>query len=129
MNKKDWDAIDPRQRDEVVALTVMGWDKSILQNIDAQLRPPGAAEDAVDMVPNYTTDRNACALVLDEIERRGLMFNFVNWLNEEIADALDAAKLTLPAPHLSVEAGFWAFLTADPDTICYCAVKACEETE
>jgi len=128
MNKAEWDALDPRERDEVVALTVMGWHKSILQNISAQLCSPGSDEATVDMAPSYTTDRNACALVLDEIERWGI--KRVGEVSISYRTLFINKLVDTVIPNLGERTYIgrnWDVLRADPDTICYCALRAVED--
>jgi len=117
MNKTWWDEMVPRQRDEVIALNLMGWQPSVLQNIYAQLRPPGADECTVDMAPHYTTDRNACALVLDEIAKKKLWQTFSMNMQKHLG---------IPDNGPDIWVAIWCANRADPDTICYCAIKAVE---
>ena len=128
MNKAEWDAMESRQRDEVVALNLMGWRKSVLQNIHAQLRPPGADECTIAMAPHYTTDRNACALVLEKLRAdQGSWARFCDLMImcAEVWDITSRAEeggSTLNAGNIYEALGCW--LCADPDFICYCTVKA-----
>ena len=117
MNKAEWDAMGPRQRDEVVALNLMGWQRSVLQNIYAQLRPPGSDECTIDMAPHYTTDRNACALVLDEIEKLG---------DDTILRFLDVFKKWCDITQARGDSrqAAWFGMRAHPNLICFCAVQA-----
>ena len=95
MTKSEWDAMDAREKDKLVALKVM--------------LVPLKAMGWVTIWPSYTTDRNACVLVLDELEKRGAMHQFL----------LNFVEIT--------PCTYWDCLRADPDTICYCALKAVED--
>jgi len=70
------------------------------------------------VVPSFTTDRNACALVLDEIERRDLLPSFINNLMSILGlfydDYLREALSTI-------------LIDTTPNIVCYCAVKAVED--
>lgn len=72
----------------------------------------------------YTENRNTCALVLDEIEKRG-----------ETAEKKFLAHLWWWIGGLSKADQRpdywrdWAFLRADPDTICYAALKAVNDEQ
>ena len=70
--------------------------------------------DAVS-VPCFTTDRNACTLVLDEIDRRNLRIEFEDALSDEGDD---------PAAFIDARYAIEWALRLSPDFICYCAVKA-----
>ena len=69
-------------------------------------------------IPKYTTDRNACALVLDEIEKKGFWVDFEDAFLDEANEALE---------HIDVRLALHYILNVSPDYICYCAVKAVEE--
>jgi len=106
MNKSEWNSIDAGwQRDMDVHLALFG---------PRQLTEIFIVEE----LPHYTSDRNACALVLDEIENRDLEFVFIKELVEEIG-AQDSGDLGWTGKAIA----YLRILTADPDTICYCAVK------
>ena len=66
----------------------------------------------------FTTDRNACALVLDEIEKKGLIEDYLACLTETLFGC--------PGRDFESWAALMAVHNADPGTICYCAVKAVE---
>jgi len=78
--------------------------------------------DAVD-VPRFTTDRNACALVLDEIELRESHDQFLRALPEEYlkygAIGSNQADVSTRLRKMA-----WMYLRLAPDTICYAALKA-----
>ena len=64
-----------------------------------------------------TTDRNACALVLDEIASLNLSIEFIDAITDESDPPLCGA---------GERANLFYGILVDPDTICYCAVKAVE---
>ena len=85
---------------------------------------------------NYTTDRNACSLMLDELR--------VNWLDKWVPFCVQFLLLLhnegICLPNFEYgdrgfkdlfvyDAGGYmdALLRAKPDTICYCAVKVVED--
>ena len=113
MNKHEWDSIPMPDKDEMVAELVLGWS-----------RPTKECEPWRDgdggsryCMPYWTTSRNACYAVLEKIGMMGIMDDLV------YGDVLDEWI----APWLTddgIDVG--AALLADPDTICYCAVKAVE---
>jgi len=74
-------------------------------------------------VGQYTTDRNACALVLDEIGGEGVTeMLFVSTLLHELNMATSAFS---DGCHGLLKFRLFDFIRrANPDTICYCAVKA-----
>lgn len=106
MNKSDWDAMNAREKDALVAAKVM--------------REEMAPFGRLIMLPYYTTSRNTLALVEEEIERWGLGWKYVELLlrsNFDFFQGRVTDKLVM------------AIRRADPDLCCYCAVKACEEQE
>jgi len=129
MTKTEWDGMGEGEKDALVAETVMKWtlcsvsDPSGVVNcgdpfdnwVDAD---GGGMYEPRDFLP--TTDRNACALVLDEIERRGdnVIFRFLNifrmWCDITVAGA----------DHRQAA---WFGMRADADLLCRCAVKVVED--
>ena len=144
MNKAEWDAMDAREKDQVV------WDhfQGIEPDSDDWVLSRDGGESGFDFFEteeeansglltyegtdmfegatvvhwqhclDFTTDRNACALVLDEIEKRSLWREFTKefmsatpiiFYDDFVADAIPK------------------ILRATSDTICYCAVKAVED--
>lgn len=112
MNRAEWDAIEAWEKNALVGESVMGWeDAGFCGEMLTGFRTDGLPEE----IPSYTTDRNACALVLDEIERRGLLHDqFAQILADMLVSDMIADELI-------------AGLRADPDTICYAALKAVED--
>lgn len=128
MKKAEWDAMETRQKETMVAeklmcLRVSGISKSgetlvgfrivARQSMEIDPSPPEAPE--LEEIPHYTTDRNACALVLDEIARVDV---FISRFETELFNVSGACY------------GGWNDLDTlrlSPDTICYCALKAVED--
>jgi len=122
MNKAEWEELDETDRDAIVAEKVMQWtltevkDTFIGELFDHWVEKDGRGMYApCEFLP--TTDRNACALVLEEIKSRDVPANerFVRYL-------LDL-QVDVQSPWSTV-----SILLYDPDTICYCAVKAVEDS-
>ena len=109
MNKAEWDSMET------------GWQKDM--DVHRALFCPAELTERfiVEELPAYTTDRNACVLVLDEIERQGhIAICLLYWLSVsgETDVSIDGRAGTM---------AMWRLLHADPDTICYCALRAVEE--
>ena len=66
---------------------------------------------------DFTTDRNACALVLDEIAKKKLWQTFSMNMQEHLG---------IPDNGPDIWVAIWCANRANPDTICYCAIKAVE---
>jgi len=132
MTKTEWDGMELRDKNVLVAEKVMGWirlEEPVVglfywavghsANRDYEWRDADGDLNNPDLT-RFTTDRNACALVLDEIERRGdnVIFRFLNifrmWCDITVAgtDHRQAA---------------WFGMRADADLLCCCAVKAVED--
>jgi len=141
MNRTEWAAMDAREKDQVVwdcfpnitpdsydwVLSTDGglcgfdfYDTEEEAN-DGLLRYQGTdiAEGATVVhwrhCRDFTTDRNACALVLDEIDTRNLRVEFEDALSDEGDD---------PAAFIDARYAIEWALRLSPDFICYCAVKA-----
>ena len=86
---------------------------------------------------NYTTDRNACALVLDALKEKSwfkawvpFCIHFLIYLNNETTCKPNFEYGDKGFKDLSIyDAGGFMdkLLRADPDLICYCAVKAIKD--
>lgn len=135
MNKKEWDAMDSGAKDQVVwdhfpdiGPTSDDWvlsEDGGATGFDFYETEDEANEALFDVHPeievtvvhwrhchNFTTDRNACALVLDEIENRKLWRELVAELPLELWNRIDSKVFVA--------------MTLPPDLICYCAVRAVE---
>lgn len=127
MTKTEWDKIESREKDALIAetlfcATLLG-KRTVIDNIQVPfVRLPDGKGDR--LLPFYTTDRNASALVLNEVEQRllkeiylyhlmDMLFGRDCWLFDFVDD--------LPALML--------VHNTDPDDICYAAVKAVEEED
>jgi len=116
MNKAEWDAMKRRDKDAIVAETVMGW----MKLNEPEFLPPDQEMDWCNsngyatVLPMFTTDRNACVLVLDEVEKRGLKHRILHVMNEADRPVGEFGDM-------------WFGFRVDPGTICYCAIKAVED--
>ena len=139
MDKAEWDALDTEHREVTVAQTVMGfvvcdrekavqlsnenkptdprllatwspWDNFYTEGFYVVENPPSCS--GLARVENYTTDRNACALVLNEIKGREVL------TNKMFVQHLLSFQVGTRSPWSTV-----SILLSDPDTVCYCAVK------
>ena len=117
MTKAEWDALDDENKDGMVAERVMRWTldqgAQSLQWID-----PNGFGRWMEKDFKPTTDRNASALVLDEIDRRNLRIEFEDALSDEGDD---------PAAFIDARYAIEWALRLSPDFICFCAVKAAED--
>ena len=146
MNKAEWDKLDSREKDQLVwdcfpeiAPSSDDWvlsndngetgfdffdtEAEAIQALKSYVRHTSLKDATVvhwRHCKNFTTDRNACALVMDEIEKRGLIIECANELDDEV----DTNFIVDEWQELMAAA--WKFLRADPDTLCYCAIKALE---
>lgn len=135
MKKAEWDAMKAECRDALVAEQVMKWED--LEGYWFGWKPSEGRKGKVRYPTGYyvfdgetvdrpgeiqwhpTTDRNACALVLDEIERRELWIEFEDAFIDESDEPLVDADSRFAIQFA---------LRADPDFICYVAVKAVAAT-
>jgi len=149
MNKTKWDLLRHEEKHKLIASCVMQWKgpgmpeqlakiehlnettffKFPLHESECQGWVLAKGQYVYDLSDyRFTTDRNACALVLDEIERRGVI------VKGEMSSPLKLLFTHLLVNEVIEEVGErtyigrnWEVVRADPDTICYCAVKAVEE--
>jgi len=149
MNKAEWDALDEVARNQVV------WDHfpEITPSSDDWVLSTDDGKTGFDFfdteveancaIPQYagcqfyenatvvhwrhclpfTTDRNACALVLDEINQRDKAWVYLRNVMEVLLDGDHGLNFEESG---GLDALF-AIHVVDPDTICYCAVKAAKE--
>ena len=108
MDKAEWDGMDSQEKDALVAEKVFGIGREIIK---ASFNWPPKP---------FTADRNACALVLDEIERRGnnMIFRFLDEFRK-ICDISVAGD--------DLRQAAWFGIRANADLLCCCAVKAVED--
>lgn len=97
MDKVEWDVLEAREKNALVAKR-LGFGGTL----------------------SFTINRNACALVLDEIDKRRLRTEFEDALSDECDE-----PAVFVVPRLAIE---WA-LRLNPDTICYAALKAVSDEE
>ena len=123
MDKPEWDAMEREGKHLMILEKVFGYPTEMTDTYREDAKH-GPGRGIFQPPRNYTTDRNACALVLDVIEKRGLrdrwMFEVYEW-GEEV-DAEEPDRYSSDA-----NANRWAFVRLDPDMICYCAIKAVED--
>ena len=110
--KAEWDAMDAGEKDELVYRSVLKTGGPF---------PPGAI-----FTQSPTTDRNACALVLKKIEREGRVFQFMEALIELHPSAQHSFAMGTK-DRKELLWGYWILFNADPDLVCYCAVKAVDD--
>ena len=139
MNKKEWNAMNQREKDGLIAERFMdlSWrvqDVASFSSMEKDLgkrflcpsftesdysEAKGGEEKSSEwdrFFDNYTTDRNACYFVLNKVDLPVLLTHFLSVTGETDVD-------------ISGRAGTKAMcnlLLADPDTICYCAIRAAE---
>ena len=124
LTKAEWDAMEPLDKHFMILEKVFGWPAEVIEGTSKHIgtsaksgliRPPRA----------FTTDRNACALVLDEIERRGLIGPFMKATDE--TDGLKIGDVTRENYRARLQELLWLCFKCDSDTICYCVLKAVED--
>ena len=121
MNKAEWDAMEARDKDTLIAEMVMGWDQEATwRGFRWRDHETKRIVRGDEIAWSPTADRNACALVLDEIERRGKRVEFLDAFTDE-----DDQCVAISGERFAL----WVGMTADQDTICYAALKAVEEDD
>lgn len=114
MNKTEWDVMTAEEKYELIKDKVFDGNLFVMKR-----RSVGTTEFAMNnIISNFTTDRNSCALVLDEIEKMGKYESLISLLVEYRPEDQDLDGCTF--------CDVWWGLRADPDTICYCAVRVIE---
>jgi len=145
MNKAEWDKLDSREKDQLVwdcfpeiAPSSDDWvlssdngetgfdffdtEAEAIQALKSYVRHTSLKDATVvhwRHCKNFTTDRNACALVLDQLEERDMEFVFARILTNELNIMATGGLNDFAISVLRT-------LNADPDLICYCAIKAIE---
>ena len=133
MDKAEWNAMRRRDKDRIVVERVMVWTKleePVFFPPDEEMdwrKPDGYAS----MLPMFTTDRNTCALVLDEIMKRSdqALQRFVHELGDALCSPGTAHHQSDDGLSILMHYSILDVLRASPDTLCYCAIKAIEETQ
>jgi hypothetical protein len=155
MNKTEWDEI--HGKDARVATSVMGYKE--LNVTSAELILPGSGPNGRMMItydtegcrlfrspypdgavlmfsdlPRFTTCRNACVFVLDEMRSLQAWDRFCWFLLIYLYDGTDGLPSVEYGEHgfkdlcVADAGGFMSkLLRGDPDLICFCAVKAIED--
>ena len=129
MNKAEWNVLSTNEKNILVAKNVMGltvfeFEPGTNSRLFCAV-PPEEIDNPEyfdEFLKRYTTDRNACALVLDEIEKLG---------RESVDSVLRIIGMDCAREARRVIDGWgwsfnWNLLRANPDIIWYCAVKAVE---
>lgn len=150
MNKTEWDAMEREEKDDLILTTVLGGE--IINDPHGLFgcKISGVTEEGKYKIsinkafsnglsPRYTTDRNACALVEEEIKQKGRVPEYAACLLEYLLcyGPLAGSDITvewrgpmalLVGVFTNHEAGrlVMAIRGADPDLCCYCAVRAME---
>ena len=114
MTRDDILALTGRELDAAVAKNVMGLDIETFNGITSCKDKTPTGYVTWRQVCRYSSDRNAAALVLAEIERRGLCYAFCRRFVQ-----------VGPTPDRDYEVQ-WACLTASPADICRAALLAVE---
>ena len=129
ITKAEWDALEGVcGRNAIVATTLMGY--AVVENQTGLFESPQGEMVYRHELPSFTTDRNVCALVLDEIKKKGrdtaqkMLLEMAGF--EGLMVDRHWPDTTTGRP--GVTSILWCGLNADPDLICYCAVKAVEES-
>ena len=116
MNKSEWDTMSEPERNELVKDKVFNGSIFVMKH--RSVGATGHVED--NIISRFTADRNACALVMDEIDRRG------DKVRMKFSDGLKKRMLG----HESISWGRTSpevdILRISPDEICFCAVMAVE---
>ena len=122
MNKAEWNAMNASEKNILVAKNVMGltvfeFEPGTNSRLfcAVPLEEIDNPEYCDEFLKRYTTDRNACALVLDEIEKRWSISRFVDIVIRECGLLNVGERCAL----------FYG-LKLSPDDICYCALKSIE---
>ena len=129
MTKTEWDEMEKWEKITLVA-KLMGWSPPKLvpefgveyttqQSDYCWMSPAG---NFCFGPPDYISDRNACALVLDEIGKREL--------EEPYFGCLMDALFGVGCWHFDFDDDLMALMSVhnvDPGTACFCAVKAVED--
>jgi len=149
MSLSEWEALSGRERNVICAETVMGLtiEKLCIDGLEpgdlekgyapsrclegtgacakCSFLKDGGGWDICDEkyslpVADYVTDRNATVMLLDEVERRGLVGRL--GFSLAIDDVWDNEEHPHDYKWVSID-----ILRIDPSIIAYCAVAACEE--
>jgi len=124
MNKAEWDALATKEKDGMVGASVFKKRAIPVMELEGTKHETvawywGEGETMEGVLPEFTTDRNACALVLDAIEERDREFVLAKALHDELDLRMSGWN--------NIAISIRRILSADPDMICYCALKAVED--
>lgn len=143
MTKTKWDKMNTWQKNALVLTTL--WKAENGKPIDIKWNREGDEVfygeyiqsgkpwktheiDAV-VVPSFTTARNDCALVIAAVKQRGKgsVQQMILMLAKEEGLLRPGGKVTHTMDSVDPMEALWCGINANPDTICYCAVKAVED--
>ena len=135
MNKAKWDAMSTEQKNAMVKDKIFDGHVFVCKPRSVG-RTEFCAKSDPFIHPSFTTSRDSCALVLDKLKKQW----FSLWAPFCIYFLIQLHNDTSLIPSYEFgEKGFKdlaardaggfmaALLLADPDLICYCAIKAVEE--
>jgi len=146
MDKAEWDLMGAREKDALVAEKIRGFQWRVLditpfKSMKADLGkrflchpdtvrqyPKATGEEALSQewdrfFAHYTTSYDAVVSIEEEIEKRDLVGIFLmRWLSVsgEKDVSINGRAGTM---------GMWRLLRTDPDTICYCVLKAVADAD
>ena len=127
MNKAEWDALNTSEKNILVAKNVMGltvfeFEPGTNSRLFCAV-PPEEIDNPEyfdEFLKRYTTNRNACALVLDEIYAMGPE------TEEAFGDKIRGIHFGSKDVRWGSRIAETRILRLSPDLICYCAIKAIE---
>lgn len=125
MTKAEWDAMFQPAKDGLVLSKF--WKNSCGKPVELTWHEENGEALYLEHVPypgfdamrvtRFTEDRNACALVLDELASRE---------DEDLIDRFEGALFDVTSDDGH---GDFHAIRISPDTICYCALKAIEDSK
>jgi len=129
MTLEEWEALPTTERDAICAERVMRWRCSGDTDVDGYLWRKGWLDGAGLVVKwasdwSPTTDRNATALLLDEVMKRGKRYAFdyeLGCRNDEVYHAIRSG--------VGHRGSVLEILRLDPSLIAYCCCVVCEEAD
>jgi len=117
MNKAGWDKLKAFEKNCLVSSRVFEVQAGCVEEMGKPVMYWVNGEGRQEVLPNFTADRNACALVLDELEKLGddTIFRFLDVFKKRCDITQARGDLRQAA---------WFGMRAQSDLICYCAVKS-----
>ena len=129
ISKAAWGVLKAWERNSLVSSRVFGVKVGCLEEAGTPVLYWFNEDGHQEVLPRFTTDRNACALVLDAITNRSDLTpaRFVHELGDALCSPGTAHHQSDDGVSMIMHYSILDVLRADPDTICYCAVKAVED--